>query len=36
MFKEMKHYWEIQDKVSSLQITIQVKNKIINFFSHNL
>jgi len=25
MFKEMKHFWEVQDKVSSLQITIQVK-----------
>ena len=24
MFKEMKHFWENQDKVSSLQIAIQV------------
>lgn len=23
MHREMKHFWEIQDKVSSLQITIQ-------------
>ena len=29
MFKEMKHFWEMQDKVSSLQITIQV---YFNFF----
>ena len=23
MNKEMKHYWEVQDKVASLQVTIQ-------------
>lgn len=31
LFKEMKHFWEHQDKVSSLQITIQVSS-FLNIF----